>query len=139
MFSHVEVPPFERGMTWSTVRFALEPQYWHCQPSRAKTARRVILRRCVSRGTFTKVTSRMTIGRASVVVSECSSHEARSMTSAFSLSSSTTARRTVQTLTGSYVAFSTSTRPLAPLLAAGASPGPCRGSVSGTDPVDLGV
>ena len=74
MFSHVEVPPFDRGMTWSTVRFAREPQYWHCQPSRAKTARRVILRRCVSRGTFTKVTRRMTIGRASVVVSECSSH-----------------------------------------------------------------
>ena len=35
MFSHVDVPPFDRGMTWSTVRFAFEPQYWHCQPSRA--------------------------------------------------------------------------------------------------------
>ena len=42
MLSHVEVPPFERGMTWSTVRFAREPQYWQVQPSRAKTARRVI-------------------------------------------------------------------------------------------------
>ena len=53
MFSHVDGPPLERGMTWSTVRFEREPQYWHVQPSRAKTARRVILRRCVSRGTRT--------------------------------------------------------------------------------------
>src|SRR3954454_20186052 len=53
MLSQLELPPFERGMTWSTVRFEREPQYWHAQPSRAKTARRVILRRCVSRGTFT--------------------------------------------------------------------------------------
>ena len=53
MFSQFELPPLERGMTWSTVRFEREPQYWQVQPSRAKTARRVILRRCVSRGTFT--------------------------------------------------------------------------------------
>ena len=50
MFSHVESPPFERGMTWSTVRFDRAPQYWHVHESRAKTARRVILRLCVSRG-----------------------------------------------------------------------------------------
>ena len=111
MLSHVEAPPLERGMTWSTVRFARAPQYWHVQPSRAKTARRVILRRCVSRGTLTKVTRRMTTGRGIVECSERSSRLECSMISAFSLSSSTAARRTVHTLTGSYVAFRTSTRP----------------------------
>src|SRR4051794_41833177 len=28
MLSHSALPPFERGMTWSTVRFEREPQYW---------------------------------------------------------------------------------------------------------------
>ena len=50
MFSQLEAPPLERGMTWSTVRFEREPQYWQVQSSRANTARRVILRRWVSRG-----------------------------------------------------------------------------------------
>ena len=51
MFSHVDGPPFERGITWSTVRLPRSwPQYWQVQRSRAKTARRVILRRCASRG-----------------------------------------------------------------------------------------
>ncbi len=50
MSSHVEEPPLERGITWSTVRLEREPQYWQVQLSRAKTARRVILRRSVSRG-----------------------------------------------------------------------------------------
>ena len=53
MLSQLEPPPLERGITWSTVRLEREPQYWHAQPSRANTARRVILRRCVSRGTRT--------------------------------------------------------------------------------------
>ena len=53
MFSQLDGPPFERGITWSTVRLEREPQYWHVQPSRANTARRVILRRWVSRGTRT--------------------------------------------------------------------------------------
>src|SRR5664279_1947814 len=53
----------------------------------------------------------MTIGRDIDRVAEGSSQSACSRTSAFSLSSSTTARRTVQTLIGSYVAFKTSTRP----------------------------
>ena len=88
-------------MTWSTVKFEREPQYWQVQLSRANTARRVILRRCASRGTLTYVIRRMTTGRASVVVSECSSRLERSISSAFSLSSSTTARLTVQTLIGS--------------------------------------
>src|ERR1700757_5301345 len=53
----------------------------------------------------------MTTGRAIVEDAEGSSHSARSMISALSLSNRTTARRTVQTLIGSYVAFNTSTRP----------------------------
>ncbi len=43
----------------------------------------------------------MTIGRAIVLVAEWSSQSERSIISAFSLSSSTTARRTVHTLIGS--------------------------------------
>jgi len=66
MFSQLDSPPFERGMTWSTVKFEREPQYWQVQLSRANTARRVILRRCASRGTLTYVIRRMTTGRASV-------------------------------------------------------------------------
>jgi hypothetical protein len=53
MFVQSLEPPLERGMTWSTVSCWREPQYWHVQLSRANTARRVILRRWVSRGTFT--------------------------------------------------------------------------------------
>ena len=53
MLSHVDTPPLDRGTTWSTVRLERAPQYWHAQPSRANTARLVILRRCVSRGTRT--------------------------------------------------------------------------------------
>ncbi len=53
MFSQLELPPFERGITWSTVRFEREPQYWQVQPSLANTARRVILRLCMSRGMCT--------------------------------------------------------------------------------------
>jgi hypothetical protein len=44
MFSQLEVPPLERGITWSTVRLERDPQYWQVQLSRANTARRVILR-----------------------------------------------------------------------------------------------
>ena len=44
MFSQTDSPPRLRGMTWSTVRLGLlEPQYWQVQPSRARTAFRVIL------------------------------------------------------------------------------------------------
>src|SRR5579884_4210323 len=53
----------------------------------------------------------MTTGRWSEVLAECSSQSACSITSAFSLSRRTTARLTVHTLIGSYVAFNTSTRP----------------------------
>ena len=53
MFSQLESPPLERGMTWSTVSVERVPQYWQDHPSRAKTARLVIFRRLVSRGTLT--------------------------------------------------------------------------------------
>src|SRR5436305_3350979 len=53
----------------------------------------------------------MTTGRGIVVVSAWRSQVARSSSSAFSLSSRTTARRTEQTLMGSNVALRTSTRP----------------------------
>ena len=54
MFSHTDSPPRLRGITWSTVSpgFA-EPQYWQVHESRANTARRVIRRRWLSRGTRT--------------------------------------------------------------------------------------
>src|SRR3954451_13739089 len=54
MLSHDDVPPFERGITWSTVSDVWPvPQYWQVQWSRAKIARRVILRLWASRGTRT--------------------------------------------------------------------------------------
>src|SRR5436309_9466081 len=56
MLSHELEPPFDRGITWSTVSaWWPVPQYWQVQRSRAKIARRVILRLCASRGTRTYV------------------------------------------------------------------------------------
>src|SRR6185295_11788575 len=135
MLSQPEPPPFERGMTWSTVRLVRAPQYMHCQPSRANTARRVILRLWLSRGTRTYVTSRMTTGLGSEPVAQCRSVAPSSITSAFSFSKSTVARRTVQTLIGSYVALSTSTRPPDQRPVPSVAAGPCRWwSSGGTDP-----
>src|SRR2546423_15446132 len=76
----------------------------------------------------------MTTGRASVVLSECSSWRPRSSSSALALSSSTTARRTVHTLIGSYVAFSTCTRP--PIAPSGDAPGPWRLALRATAPAE---
>src|SRR4051794_26131348 len=135
MLSQPEPPPLERGITWSTVSDVRAPQYWHCQPSRANTARRVILRLWVSRGMRTYVTSRMTTGRGSEPVAQCSSCVPISTTSALDLSSSTVARRTVHTLMGSNVALSTSTRPPLQRLGEPSESGPCRGwTPSDTDP-----
>src|ERR1700761_9052368 len=91
MFSQFDEPPLERGTTWSTVRFDREPQYWQGPSARGETPRRGVLRRCVSRGIFTYVTSRITTGRDMLALAECSSHSLRSIISAFSLSRSTTA------------------------------------------------
>src|SRR5215208_5369334 len=80
----------------------------------------------------------MTTGRGSEPDAQCRSRLPISMTSALLLSSSTVARRTVQTLIGSYVALRTSTRPpdQRPLPSAA---GPCRGeSFGGTDPSGAG-
>src|SRR6201991_2095111 len=76
----------------------------------------------------------MTTGLGSEPDAQCRSVAPSSMTSAFSLSRSTVARRTVQTLIGSYVALSTSTRP-PDQRPEPAAPDPCRWwSASGTDP-----
>src|SRR3954468_21712666 len=56
----------------------------------------------------------MTTGRDIEARSERSSHVAWSTTSALAFNNSTTARRTVQTLIGSYDALRTSTRPPSP-------------------------
>ncbi len=51
MLSQADLPPRLLGITWSTVSpVAWWPQYWQVQESRARTALRVILRRCTSRG-----------------------------------------------------------------------------------------
>src|SRR5918999_2255511 len=40
MLSHVDPPPLERGITWSTVRLPRScPQYWQGQRARGNTAR----------------------------------------------------------------------------------------------------
>src|SRR5947209_17180760 len=101
MLSQLDAPPFDLGITWSTVRLACEPQYWHVHSSRANTARRVILRRCVSRGMRTYVTRRITVGRWIDRLADRSSQAECSMISALSFRRSTTARLTVQTLIGS--------------------------------------
>src|SRR5215217_5127534 len=75
----------------------------------------------------------MTTGRGSDPVAQCSSRVPTSMTSALLLSSRTVARRTVQTLIGSYVALRTSTRPPDQRPQPSES-GPCRWWSGDTDP-----
>src|SRR3954470_22418840 len=78
---------------------------------------------------------RITTGLASEPVAQCSVWLPISITSALSLSSRTVARRTVQTLMGSYVALSTSTRPPLQRLCEPSASGPCRWWLTGdTDP-----
>src|ERR687893_1186089 len=80
----------------------------------------------------------MTTGRGSEPLAQCRSRVPISTISALLLSSSTVARRTVQTLIGSYVAFRTSTRPPDQRPAPSALD-PCRWwSTSGTDPIGAG-
>src|SRR5918997_171522 len=80
----------------------------------------------------------MTTGLGSEPVAQCRSVAPISMTSAFSLSRSTVARRTVQTLIGSYVALRTSTRP-PDQRPEPSELDPCRWwSASGTDPIGAG-
>src|SRR5918995_3649941 len=80
----------------------------------------------------------MTTGRGSEPVAQWRSRVPISMTSALLLSRSTVARRTVQTLIGSYVAFRTSTRPPDQRPQPSAA-GPCRWeALGGTDPSGAG-
>src|SRR5829696_9992102 len=80
----------------------------------------------------------MTTGRGSEPVAQWSSCAPISTISALLLSRSTVARRTVQTLIGSYVALRTSTRPPDQRPQPSAS-GPCRWeSIGGTDPSGAG-
>src|SRR5215212_8825199 len=82
--------------------------------------------------------SRMTTGLVIDPRAQCRSCGPISTTSAFSLSRSTVARRTVQTLIGSYVALSTSTRP-PDQRPEPSEADPCRRwSGSGTDPTGTG-
>src|SRR5436190_4559595 len=100
-FSQMDSPPRLRGTTWSSVSLPpLVPQYMQRQPSRAKSARREILR-CSVRGTRTYWTSRMTFGRGKATVADLRGSSSSSITSAFPLNTSTCARRTVVTFKGS--------------------------------------
>src|SRR3954452_11055732 len=63
MLSQAEVPPLERGITWSIVSVARSlPQYWQVHWSRAKIARRVILRLWAAPGVGTEVGRGKTTG-----------------------------------------------------------------------------
>ena len=102
MFSQSLAPPRLRGITWSTVRWDVVPQYWHVHESRANTARRVMRRRAlVARDAHVgdqpdhDGMREASCSPSAAVRSPCSS------SSAFSFSTSTTARRTVQTFSGS--------------------------------------
>src|SRR5581483_2319036 len=104
-FSHVCVPPRDRGTTWS-IESALLPQYWHMPASRAMTARRLTATRRRN-GTLTNVRSRTTDGTGTTSRSECRARPVCATASALTASTSTTARRAATTHSGSYEAFST--------------------------------
>src|SRR3954468_14096276 len=142
MFSQTDLPPRLLGITWSTVSpDFVEPQYWQVQESRARTARRGILRRWASRGVRPELVRRITSGRSIVMCSECRAPPLRrSRSSAFSFRSRTAARRNVQTLIGSYVALST--RTLAMPAGNCRAPGACSSSSQGIgakDPDRIGL
>ncbi len=100
-FSQTESPPRLRGTTWSSVSLPpLVPQYMQRQPSRANSARREILRWSVL-GTRTYCTSRITCGRGKATVADLRGWSSSSITSALPLNTSTWARRTVVTFSGS--------------------------------------
>ncbi len=103
-------PPRERGITWS--RFsAAAPQYWQRQASRANTARRVS-GACGRYGTRTYLRSRTTDGASMTIRSEWKTMPFDRTTSAFSLRTSTTARRAGTTANGESDALRTSARPM---------------------------
>src|SRR6058998_740996 len=100
-FSQTESPPRLRGTTWSSVsRPEVVPQYTQRQPSRANRARREIFR-WTARGTFTYWTSRITCGHGYVLLAERRGCSSSSITSALPLNTSTCARLTDVTFSGS--------------------------------------
>src|SRR6266508_598055 len=107
-FSQTWRPPRERGTTWSTFS-ARSPQYWQTWSSRTNTARLDNPARAL-KGTFTKYRRRMTLGAGSTRLAPRTGRAPGTSTSAFSLRTSTTARRTGTTQIGWYDAFRTSAR-----------------------------
>src|SRR4051812_50061392 len=94
MLSQDDVPPFERGITWSTVRCEWPvPQYWQVHLSRAKIARRGVLRLWGGRGTRTEGVRRVTGGGGNWDGSPGGDPAGRSRVSARSLHTRTPARR----------------------------------------------
>src|ERR671926_24779 len=111
--SHVLSPPRERGKTWSRVSSDGEncrPQYWQVEWSR----RRMFLRESerLLYGMWMYSTSRMTEGACIVMRAEWSMWPLCSSIRAMPLKIIPTARRSVQTFTGSKEAFRTKTRPV---------------------------
>src|SRR4051812_37739542 len=89
---------------------AVRLQYWHRWPSRAKTALRDRGTR-LRYGTRTKWLSRITDGTGKTARSECRTPPLRATISAFSFSTSTTARRIGTTHNGSKLALSSRALP----------------------------
>ena len=113
MFSQLEAPPLERGITWSTVRLERDAAVL-AGPAVAGEhgAAGDLAPVGVARDVHVADTSRITTGRAMRGALGVELPAPALDSSALSLSSSTTARRTEQTLIGSNVALRTSTRPL---------------------------
>src|SRR5436190_23604238 len=91
-FSQECKPPLDFGTTWSTFS-AGAPQYWHTQPSRAKTPRRVSAA-WARWGTCTKYRSFTTDGAAIAKRSEWKTTPLEATTSALSLRTRRIALRT---------------------------------------------
>src|SRR6266542_5672197 len=107
-FSQTCRPPRERGTTWSTFS-ARSAQYWQVWSSRTNTARLDNPARARN-GTFTKYRRRITLGACRTRLAPRTGRAPGTSTSAFSLRTSTTARRTGTTQIGWYDALRTSAR-----------------------------
>src|SRR5579864_4716165 len=109
-FSHVDVPPRERGITWSSVSsaaFRAEPQYWQVLRSRSRMFLRESAR--VWCGMRRYSSRRMTEGTRMAMRAAWRKCPFSSSVMATPFNTSTMARRAAQTLIGSYEAFRTST------------------------------
>src|SRR5579863_9922344 len=109
-FSQVELPPRERGVTWSSVNSeagSTDPQYWQVLRSRSRMFLRESAR--VWCGMRRYSSSRITEGTRIESRAACRKCPFSSSVMATPFSTRTIARRAAQTLMGSYDAFSTST------------------------------